>query len=327
MYQESAKSRALNAFKFDENAFRKLSKNTTKVEPSLGVLKIFGKSFTADSVTSTPKADNKEVSTQMTTGFADYCIGKTIRFLDDGDDESPVRNADRKSQILLSPSFETTLTSPMQISDPISITPERHQTSNDRLCKSFSKTQVTTFENKRLSNKLACWGDGEDNPEYMHTSFKRNYKPLGLRFRDITENVDVEEKISENEFDKMILKKDDLTIGSVGNVEKYSYYALFFMVLSNLIGFGLLMTFQVLLFLKSNADRFLTKSWIQWKNAGLFQRENNLLTFCLLIPVVIVVGLAYAIIWSCFGINKFLLTEVPDRVGQMICFKYEIVTK
>lgn len=340
MTKETANSKALNAFKFDENMFRKLSENTTKVEHSFSstdVLKLF------DSATSTPKADKTEVSTQMTPGFADYCIGKTITFLDSGDDESPARYADRKSQILQSPSFETTLTSPMQILDPIFMIPERHETPNDQLCKSFSKN----FENKLLSNKITCSGDGGDDTEYMRTSsrvsFKRKYKPLETPFRhkdsvillrqnnNNTEDFDAEEKMSENDFDKILNNlgsdKEDLAMQDVGDGKKYSYYALVFMVLSNLIGFGLLLTFQVLLFLKSNADRFLNKTWIQWKNAGLFQRENNLLTFSLLLPVVIVVGLAYAIIWSCFEINKFLLTEIPDRVGQLICFNFRIVTK
>lgn len=359
MSQESANSKALHAFKFDENVFRQFSTNPTKVEPSLrsnGGFKYFGKSVTAESGTLTPKANKIESSTQMTPGFADYCIGKTISFIDgggDNDDESPVRNADIKSQILQSLSLETTFSSPMQVSDTIFLTSDRHQTPNDQLCKSFSKINASSTENKRLTNKMTCSGDVEDDDEYMQTrsrvskvSFKRKYKPLQTPFRhedslislrqnnNITEDFDSEEKHSEKDFEQILTvenyvpnDKNDLTLKDACDVGKYSYYALFFMVMSNLIGFGLSLTFQVLLILKRNADRFLNKSWIHWKNAGIFQRENNLLALCLLIPIVIVVGLAYAIIWTCFGINKFLLTEVPDRVDQLISFKIRIFLK
>lgn len=359
MSKESATSKALETFKFDVDMFRKKPTNTTIVEPafsSTDVLKRFGKTFKADSVTSTPKAVKIETSTQMTPGFADYCIGKSIRFLDGGDDyDFPTRNSVRKSQILQSPSFETTLTSPSQISEPIIMTPQRYIIPKDQLCKS-----LLSSDNKRLSS-----GDGNHDAEYMPTrslvskvSFKRKYKPLITPFyhedsmnllkqkNNITEDLDAEEKMPEDDFDKTFDKTldktfdkidpvkhikrhetDDLEMPDVDDIGKYSYYALFFMILSNLIGFGLSMTFQVLLFLKCNADRFLNKSWNNWKNAGLFQRENNLLAIILLIPVVIVVGLAYAIIWTCFGINKFLLKEVPDRVYQLICFNYRIVSK
>lgn len=342
MSQKSANSKALNAFKFDENIFRDLCSNTTKVKPSFsstGVLKFCGKS--AESATLTPKEDKIETSTQMTPGFANYCIGKTISFIDDGDDESLIRNVSSKSQILQSPSFEKTFTSPMHNSNPIFMASERQHTPNDQLCKSFSKNEASAFQNR----------GGEDDTEYLQASssvskvsFKRKYKPLLIPFRhndsvvllsrknNITEDIDAEEKISENDFDKIVPNEigsvesnkpsitDEYALQHAGDVGNYRYYALFLMVMSNLIGFGLTLTFQVLLFLKSNADNFLNKSWIHWKNSGLFQRENNLLMLSLLIPALVVVGLAYSIIWSCFGVNKFLLTEVPDRVVRLFCF-------
>lgn len=355
MPQESTKPPKINKFKFDENTFRKLSSTNNIVEPSsssTSVLKFFGKSFSShpNLATSTPEKIEKTI--QMKSTFSDYCIGKTISFVD-GCPGSLERNADSKPSNLLKPLMETTYTSAMDISEPILQTSERHQTPNDQLYKTFSKN-----ENNSLINKMEGAGDGESDSEYTQTnsriskiSFKRKYKPLGtpLRHEDsvmllkqkrsIIKALDGEEKNPDNDFDKILNimnstvengtlnDSDDSEMQYSGNTGKYSYYALFFMIISNLIGLALSLTFQVLLFLKAYADGFLCKSWTHWKKAGLLQRENNLLTLCLLIPVVIVVCLGYAIIWTCFGINKFLLTEVPDRVALLICFNFRIASK
>lgn len=352
MSQETANSKApkMNKFKIEENYFRKLSTKNNNVEPSsssTSVLKFFGKSFPFNRELATSTPSKNETEAQMKPSSSDYCIGKTIS-LSDGVHESSERNDDIKRK----PLMETTFTSEMDISKPILMTSGYNQTPNDQLRKPFSKAVASNLENNILNKKMTGHGDGGSDAEYTQTSsriskvsFKRKYKPLRhedsvillKQKRNISK--DSEEKDTDNDFDKILSimnstdkngplgDSDDSAMQDFGNATRYSYYALFFMVLSNLIGFGLSLTFQVLLFLKANADRFLCKSWSHWKKAGLLQRENNLLTLSLLIPVVIVVCLAYAIIWTCFGINKFLLTEVPDRVAQMICFNFRIVSK
>lgn len=358
MHQESAHFKApkMNNFKFEENITRKLSSTHNSVQPSSSassVLKFFGNSFAInrDLVTSTP--DKMETAAQIKPSFSDLCIGKTISFIDGGH-ESPERKADRKPPNHLKPLMETTFTSEMDLSEPILMTSGHYQTPSDQLRKPFSKTDALTFE-KNCFNKMAGSGDGESDAEYTKTSsrsklsFKRKYKPLGnpLHHEDSVIllkqkrriSKDAEVKDSANDFGNILNimnstaengptnDSKDSAMQGLTNATRYSYYALFFMIISNLIGFGLSFTFEMLIFLKANSDRFLSKCWTHWKKAGLLQRENNLLTLCLLIPVLILVCLAYAIIWTCYGINKFLLTEIPDRIAQMVCFNFRIVSK
>lgn len=358
MHKGSAHSKLpkRNKFKFEKNTLSttKTSNGETS-SSSTSALKFFGKSFptNSDVITSTP--EKIETTTPIKPSFSDYCIGKTISFVSPTN-ESPGQNYDNIQRNLLKPLLETTFTNEMDISEPLLMTSGRHQTPQDQLCK--PKTETSNFQPNCRGNEMLGSGEGGNDAEYMQTSlrtskvsFKRKYKPLGspLRHKELilmnerfnfSKDFDATEKSADNDLDNIVntmnlSEKDESTTGSgdsarrqdSGNAAKYSYYALFFMILSNLIGLGLSLTFQILLFLKANADRFLSRTWTHWKKAGLMQYENNLLTLSLLIPVVIVVCLAYAIIWTCYGINKLLLTEVSDCVANLICFNFRIVSK
>lgn len=106
---------------------------------------------------------------------------------------------------------------------------------------------------------------------------------------------------------------------------RYSYYALFFMVISNIVGVALSLNYQVLLFLKLNADRFLGQSWQHCQNVTLLRTENNIVTLLLMLPLIVVVLLAYVTIWAAYNLNRLLLTTVPDRLAQLINFNIQIV--
>lgn len=108
-------------------------------------------------------------------------------------------------------------------------------------------------------------------------------------------------------------------------VNRYSYYALFFMVISNIVGVALSLNYQVLLFLKLNADRFLGQSWQHCQNVTLLRTENNIVTLLLMLPLIAVVLLAYVTIWAAYNLNRLLLTTVPDRLAQLINFNIQIV--
>lgn len=107
--------------------------------------------------------------------------------------------------------------------------------------------------------------------------------------------------------------------------QNYSFYALFFMVGSNLVGLLLSLTYQVLLFLKLNADHFLYKSWQQWQNASIVQGENNILVLMMMLPLLLFVMITYASVWAAFSVNRMLLTSVPDRLADMINFNIHII--
>lgn len=108
-------------------------------------------------------------------------------------------------------------------------------------------------------------------------------------------------------------------------VSNYSFYALIFMVMSNIVGVVLSLTYQVLLFLKINADCFLNKSWSHWQNVSIFGTENNIVTLLLLMPLILSVLLAYITIWAAYNLNRLMLTTVPDRLADMINFNIQIV--
>lgn len=108
-------------------------------------------------------------------------------------------------------------------------------------------------------------------------------------------------------------------------VLNYSFYALIFMVISNIVGVVLSLTYQVLLFLKLNADRFLNKSWLHWQNVSVFGAENNIVTLMLMLPVILAILVAYVTIWAAYNVNRLMLTTVPDRLADMINFNIQIV--
>lgn len=107
--------------------------------------------------------------------------------------------------------------------------------------------------------------------------------------------------------------------------QNYSLYVLFFMIASNLIGLTLSLTYQVLLFFKLNADRFLNHSWSHWQHATVLQRENNIVTLVLMLPLILAVLVAYVSIWLAYNVNRLLLTSVPDRLADLINFNIQIV--
>lgn len=109
------------------------------------------------------------------------------------------------------------------------------------------------------------------------------------------------------------------------NTHNYSFYALLFMIASNLTGLTLSLTFQVLLFLKLNSDRFLNHSWRHWQHATVLQRDNNIVTLILMLPLILVVLVAYVSIWLTYNVNRLLLTSVPDRLADWINFNIHIV--
>lgn len=113
--------------------------------------------------------------------------------------------------------------------------------------------------------------------------------------------------------------------GTTTSPDNYSFYALVFMVASNLVGFTLSLSYQVLLFLKLNADRFLHKSWVHCRNVSVLGTEHNIVTLVLMLPLILVVLLLYLSIWAAFNVNRLLLTTVPDRLADMINFNIQIV--
>lgn len=116
------------------------------------------------------------------------------------------------------------------------------------------------------------------------------------------------------------------TSTNVNNLhQNYSFYALLFMIASNLFGLILSLTFQVLLFLKLNADRFLIHCWSHWQHASVLHRENNILTLIMMLPLILVVLVAYTSIWLAYNINRLLLTSVPDRLADVVSFNIHIV--
>lgn len=106
----------------------------------------------------------------------------------------------------------------------------------------------------------------------------------------------------------------------------YSFYALFFMLLSNIVGVTLSLSFQVLLCLKLNADRFLNKSWLHCQNVSILGMENNVVVLLLMLPVILLVLVAYVTIWAAYNLNRLMLTTVPDRLAEMINFNIQIVS-
>lgn len=107
--------------------------------------------------------------------------------------------------------------------------------------------------------------------------------------------------------------------------QNYSFYALFFMIASNVVGLLLSLSYQVLLFFKVNADRFLNNSWSHWQNATVLQRENNIMTLIIMLPVILLVLMAYVSIWLAYNLNRLMLTSVPDRLADAINFNIHIV--
>lgn len=329
-----------------------LKKNTSDPHTDPSVLNFVGKSFPSSTSTALPARLNcsSDSSAPIKT-FVDLCIEKTLSFINSYHiDESPGRNADNNLSNQLTPEFARIVTS--------------SHTDTPYPMSMLQNSQVPTKQNqlsKAIQKAQADSGDCRTDTKYVETlqrsrisnmSFKRKYKPLATKFREESEiflepkrsidnGVDSEEQVYDEKVDQILKimnsdKKYALAHVSADSVQsklnaadmgKYSYYALFFMITSNFIGFGLSLTFQMLLFLKANADRFLHKSWLHWKSVGSLQFDNNMLTIILLIPVLILVCCAYGFIWACFGVNKFLLTTVPDRVAQMINFNVRIVTK
>lgn len=352
-----------NKFKINNSAD---TSNVDDPSTASSVLNFLGKTFSCSpGIASTALQTRSNCSSDSTTpikaSFVDSCIDKTISFITGNHiDESPERYSNNNnSSNLLTPKFARPVTPHIDTPYPIKMLQDSHaRTTKDQLCKSIEK--ASTYESKNTCNEEADAGDCRTDAKYVETlrrsrisnvSFKREYKPLTTKFREdseifgnpkrnIDKGLDSDEPIYEKNIDKILkfMNSDEYELAHVSadslksklnaaDIGNYSYYALFFMVISNFIGFGLSLTFQVLLFLKANADRFLNKSWVNWKSAGSWQCDNNMLTLILLIPVLILVCSAYGFIWACFGVNKFLLTTVPDRVAQMINFNVRIVTK
>lgn len=356
----------MNPFKFGENNLKKYkTTDTLNVDDSSSnssAPKFLGESFTCSQGTASndiPIRFNCSLPTPMKESLVDFCIDKIIGFITGKHiDESPERNPDINLSNTLTPKFARTFTPHTDTPYPMNaLQDSQAQTNKDQLCKSFE--EASSYESKNVCIDKANAGDCRTEAKYEETlrrsrtsnvSFKRKYKPLATQFRMDSEiflkpkrsdkGLDSDEKIHEEKFDTVLklmnsekdasahLSADSLQSKLDGaDAGNYSYYALFFMVSSNFIGFGLSLTFQMLLFLKANADRFLNKSWLHWKKVGSLQFDNNLLTLILLIPVLILFCCAYGFIWACFAINKFLLTTVPDHVAQKINFNVRIVTK
>lgn len=199
--------------------------------------------------------------------------------------------------------------------------------------------------------------------------FKRKYKPLRDTFEEDSElkvkppkmlDISVADKpeaegtnMFESRIDKILkimntaesdfsqhkirvtnaAKEQDASNGfhqsTAADGHNYSYYALFFMITSNLIGLGLSLLFQILLFVKINADGFLLRCWEHWHKVGIRSavngKEHSLWKFFVLMPMLVIVCTMYGCIWACFSINKFLLTAVPDRVAHSINFNIQII--
>lgn len=316
------------------------------------VLKLMDKSFQCSRETAS-------TANSSIPSFVDLCIGQTLSFISGNHiDESPKKN---ENSNILTPKFARTVTSNIDTPYPTSILQDSQVLTNkDELINSFQG--AATYKNKNMCNDNADSGDYKAEAKYVeplqrsrvsNISFKRKYKALDTKFREDSdillklakrsmskglgsddqmydEKVDTIMKFMNTDKDHAMERVSDDSLQSksiTADMGNYSYYALFFMVMSNFIGFGLSLTFQMLLFMKANADRFLHRSWQHWKSAGSLHCDNNMLTLILLIPVLILVCCAYGFIWACFGINKFLLTAVPDRVANMINYNIRIVTK
>lgn len=154
-----------------------------------------------------------------------------------------------------------------------------------------------------------------------------------LKIINTAENDYRENKLSARKMSLRPHKMRSPTIQSMGpnhtkiiqpQKANYSYYALIFMMLSNVMGVLLTLSFQGLMFLKINANMFLDNVWRKWQNLTVLQFENNIISFVMMMPLAVIIFLCYGFMWTAFAINSFLLMPVPDRIADLVTYNFDI---
>lgn len=191
----------------------------------------------------------------------------------------------------------------------------------------FSKSY--SLKSSRIDGTIRRLTTTDDNTQYSNTinnsnlSFKRKYSP----------NIAIEEKPME--MAKKNLKPDyDKKINSILKIidfgensskpsktpSNYSYYAVFFMVIANLVGLILTCSFQILLYFKKNCDTILIGSLNYWQQRNLGDSDKKIILIALALPFMVMIIMCYICLWTLYNLNAFLLYPVPDRFYRWLSF-------
>lgn len=228
----------------------------------------------------------------------------------------------------------------------------------DRICKSYSASPLSVGSPFKTT---ICEDSSPDDDKYSETikrsrtsslSFKRKYKPRDAFLEDSEIRMKKVARNSENDFNATAEPTSDLYESRVDKILKiinsdyrshtikvsksnrlnadvqpsnYSYYSLLFMLISNVCGVVLSLTFRILLFLHINAYHFLARLWSHWQLSDITRTGNNCLLYVILMPVMAILLIGYICIFAMVTLNRWLLTAVPNRVAQFISFDIQIV--